>query len=205
MKEILLDFFVGLTFFSFFLLSSVQIASLNSVVGFQQKISGVYEKSGLEKEEVISITSQTLDFVKGRSLPSLPYTPREIFHLGEVKNIFAKTRFLWLISAALSFLILLWSNQAVFLWRQRFKKIYKGVTLALLALDLITFFFFPFVFEEFHSLFFKEGSWVFSENDLLIRLFPYRFWFCQTFLTLGLATLFPTGAGFLPKILVPKH
>jgi uncharacterized membrane protein len=35
-------------------------------------------------------------------------------------------------------------------------------------------------FEFFHRLFFLPGSWLFSYQDTLIRLFPMQFWFDTT-------------------------
>jgi integral membrane protein (TIGR01906 family) len=32
------------------------------------------------------------------------------------------------------------------------------------------------LFEQFHRLFFAEGTWVFEESSTLIRLFPFVFW-----------------------------
>jgi integral membrane protein (TIGR01906 family) len=200
-KEVFLDLFIGLIFFSFFLLTSVQIAGLNQVVNLQQKLSGVYEDSGLGTKEIVNITSQTLDYMRGRDSPDLTYTSGEMFHLSEVRNLFRKTRLVWLISVAASFLMLFWSSWASLLWRERFKRVSKGITLALLVFDLITIFFFPFFFEGFHRIFFRSGTWVFEESDLLIKLFPYSFWFCQTFLVLGLTTLFSTNVSLSLKIL----
>lgn len=37
-------------------------------------------------------------------------------------------------------------------------------------------------FENFHLLFFKPGSWLFSYSDTLIRLFPLQFWMDATFI-----------------------
>lgn len=198
-KEVFFDFFIGLTFLSFFLLTSIQIASLPEVVNFQQNISGVYADPGLEKEEVIGLTSQTLDYIKGRNLSSLPYTPREMFHLGEVKDLFMKTRLVWLISSVSSLLILFRFRWDTFLGDQRLKKINKGMMFTLLAFDLTTFFFFSPFFEGFHQVFFQPGTWAFSETDLLIKLFPYDFWFQEAFLVLGLTTLFSVSVNFLLK------
>jgi integral membrane protein (TIGR01906 family) len=204
-KEVFFVFLIGLIFLSFFLLTSIQIASLPEVVNFQQKLSGVHEGSGLETEEIIKVTSQALDYVHGRDSSSLPYTSREMFHLGEVRNLFRKARLFWLISAVASFLILFWSSWASLLWRERFKRVSKGITFTLLLFDLVTIFFFSFFFEGFHRIFFQPGTWAFEENALLIRLFPYRFWFCQTFLVLGLTTLFSTNINLLLfKILSPR-
>jgi integral membrane protein (TIGR01906 family) len=43
-------------------------------------------------------------------------------------------------------------------------------------------------FEDFHRIFFKGDSWLFSTSDTLIRLFPQQFWF-DAALAIGLFTL----------------
>lgn len=43
-------------------------------------------------------------------------------------------------------------------------------------------------FEQFHSLFFEDGTWQFYYSDTLIRLFPEQFWF-DSAITLGILTL----------------
>jgi integral membrane protein (TIGR01906 family) len=45
-------------------------------------------------------------------------------------------------------------------------------------------------FENFHLIFFKPGSWLFSYSDTLIRLFPLQFWMDATFM---ISTISLTG------------
>ncbi len=49
-------------------------------------------------------------------------------------------------------------------------------------------------FEDFHSVFFAEGSWLFDPDSLLIQLFPERFWAISA-ISWGVLTLF--GAALL--------
>jgi uncharacterized membrane protein len=86
-------------------------------------------------------------------------------HLLDVKRVFNTTYILWFFSASLSFLIL-----TVF-----FKKVIKYVGILGLSLNIFTLilsFNFLNSFELFHTLFFKENSWIFMQNSLLIRWFP---------------------------------
>jgi len=53
---------------------------------------------------------------------------------------------------------------------------------------------FNLLFEQFHKLFFAEGSWQFFMNDTLIRLFPLPFW-RDAFILVGLLSLI--GAGLI--------
>jgi len=46
---------------------------------------------------------------------------------------------------------------------------------AVLGVSLLGIAFFNHFFNQLHTLFFHEGSWVFLETSLLIQLFPYRY------------------------------
>jgi hypothetical protein len=102
-------------------------------------------------------------------------------HLLDVKRVFKMTYMLWMLSASLGFLIL-----TVF-----FQKIIKYI--AILGLSLNTFalllsFNFLNSFELFHALFFKQNSWIFLQNSLLIQWFPLIYF--QEFFSLFLLLSF---------------
>ena len=48
------------------------------------------------------------------------------------------------------------------------------------------------LFDQFHRIFFQEGSWVFNYSDTLIRLFPLEFW-RDGFILAGAFTFFAGG------------
>lgn len=50
----------------------------------------------------------------------------------------------------------------------------------ILSIALLAIFSWQFWFNNFHLIFFKPGSWLFSYSDTLIRLFPVEFWFDAT-------------------------
>jgi hypothetical protein len=102
-------------------------------------------------------------------------------HLLDVKRVFKTTHTLWMITGSLAFIILI-----VF-----FRKVIKSI--ALLGLSLNTLFIlisFNFLncFSWFHSLFFKENSWILLKNSLLIQWFPLNYF--QEFFSLFLLLSF---------------
>lgn len=185
-KELGIDFLVSLVLFSFFLLSSVQVASLKPVVLFLQEISGVYEGVGLEREVVERLTGETLDYVRG-SEGELPYTTRENFHLSEGRSLFLRARRIWLVLTLSIFLIVVLISLEALKWRDRLKIISRDLAVFFLILDLGVLFLFRRFFALFHRILFSPGTWEFGQGDLLIRLFSYQFWICQAALVLSLA------------------
>ena len=102
-------------------------------------------------------------------------------HLLDVKRVFKTTHILWMLTASLGFLILV-----IF-----FRKVIKYITLFGLSLNsllLLLSFNFLNSFELFHSLFFKQNSWIFMKNSLLIEWFPLVYF--QEFFALFLGVSF---------------
>lgn len=186
-KELGIDLLVGLILFSFFLLSSVQVAGLKPVVLFLQEISGVYEGISLERETVESLTGKTLDYIQGAET-ELAYTTREIFHLSEARSLFLKARRVWIVLTVSFFLIIALIGLEALKWRDRLRVISRGLAVFFLIFDLGVLLFFRYSFSLFHRLLFSPGTWEFGRGDLLITLFPYQFWICQAALVLSLAT-----------------
>lgn len=111
------------------------------------------------------------------------YNRREVTHMADVRAVFQLIMRAWRSALVLSILIawLLW-------WKGKRRELSSAVQsggiltavmigsvamLALLAWQIW--------FENFHLLFFKPGSWLFSYSDTLIRLFPIQFWMDATF------------------------
>ena len=79
---------------------------------------------------------------------------------------------------------------------------YLTIGLLLVALVFVLTSFYD-LFTWFHELFFKEGSWMFSYSDTLIRLFPLQFW-QDAFITAGVIAfvgglIFGLGGWFLSR------
>ena len=45
------------------------------------------------------------------------------------------------------------------------------------------------LFENFHRIFFQDGTWTFSQSSTLIRLFPFEFWRDAFVLVIGFAMI----------------
>jgi len=201
-KQFSLDLIAAFILLSFFLLSSIQIASLKPVVFFFQDISGVYEGAdfGFKKEVIQEATEETLDYVKGANL-NLPYTQREKFHLAEVRSLFLNIRKVWLVSVILTFGILLLIHLKVLQWQERIKVITKSLTIFCLVLDLGLLFLFPHFFTVFHQILFSPGTWEFAKEDLLTALFPYQFWVMQTIFVLSFSAFLSAISFFVLRLL----
>ena len=89
-------------------------------------------------------------------------------HLLDVKRVFKITYMLWMLTGSLGFLILV-----LF-----FKKLIKTIAifgLSLNAVLILLSFNFLDCFELFHYLFFRDNSWIFFQNSLLIEWFPLNY------------------------------
>ena len=102
-------------------------------------------------------------------------------HLLDVKRVFNTTYILWMLSASLGFLILTVCFRNVI-------KYIATIGLSLNTFALLLSFNFLNSFELFHTLFFKQNSWIFLQNSLLIQWFPLVYF--QDFFSLFLVLTF---------------
>lgn len=109
------------------------------------------------------------------------FNEREESHIRDVKEVLRKAKniyvFLLVLEAAIIFMLLLKKNE-----KKRINEISKlfffGGCATLSILTLVFFmsaFSFDSLFTLFHRALFNEGTWVFSANDTLIRMFPLGF------------------------------
>jgi len=171
-----------LIFLLFFLSTSIQIASSLPLVYFFQDLSGVYSQSSdrLLKQK---ITKTTLSYVKGENFP-LPFTPKENFHLKEVRQVFSKGKKIWLFSCSVALPLLIYFS---FFAQEKIRPLGRFLTILFLFFDLCLLFAFPYFFRLFHQILFSPGSWQFGKDSLLLQLFPYQFWVIQSFFVFSLA------------------
>lgn len=112
------------------------------------------------------------------------YSPREVTHMGDVRSVFQLIVQVWWGAIILSTLIgwLLWWNRKQ--WELALAVRSGGtLTVAMIgSIALLALFAWQTWFENFHFIFFKPGSWLFSYSDTLIRLFPLQFWMDATFM-----------------------
>jgi integral membrane protein (TIGR01906 family) len=128
-----------------------------------------------------------LTFADGMPL----YSARELQHMEDVKTV---TRAAFRIDTVLSLILLV--GVVALGWRRRTRRALRralsdgGVfTIALIVtLTVLILANWDYFFDTFHELFFQGDSWLFSNSDSLIRLFPEQFWF-DAALTIGFLTV----------------
>jgi integral membrane protein (TIGR01906 family) len=84
-------------------------------------------------------------------------------------------------------------------WAEAGNALKNGARLTLVIMGILllgVIIIFPIVFVAFHEIFFDPGTWMFSFQDSLIRLFPQRFW-QVAFLAVGLLTGIQAAVLFL--------
>lgn len=141
------------------------------------------------------LTKQTLNGAR-------VYNEREVSHMADVQAVFQSVLRLWQLAFVLfvSLGFVLWKhNQLITFW----SGVQWGGILAagvILTIALPAFFAWQTWFKLFHRLFFLPGSWLFSYQDTLIRLFPMQFWVDAT-LTISLLSF----AGGLLLALIGWH
>jgi len=106
------------------------------------------------------------------------YRSEELSHMEDVKRVVRGSLFIWYVAAGIVFGLSVWLlvQKA---WRE-FRLAYRAgawITLGLMA-AMIGYVAINFnrLFDQFHRIFFSEGSWLFYPTDTLIRLFPLDFW-----------------------------
>jgi integral membrane protein (TIGR01906 family) len=121
------------------------------------------------------------------------FSTREIGHMQDVRWLFERARVVfWAASAVLlggGALLLIWSRRSgrgrYALTQPLLVSVVATFSLAL-ALGLYILVGFGSFFTRFHRLFFEGDTWLFHQDDTLIRLFPTTFWFDATALIAGL-------------------
>lgn len=111
------------------------------------------------------------------------YSLREVAHMADVRAVFQSVMQIWwgaMILSILTGLILSWKGRR----KELASAIRSGGALTVTmigSIALLALLAWQTWFENFHLLFFKPGSWLFSYSDTLIRLFPLQFWTDATF------------------------
>ncbi|MBD3310784.1 DUF1461 domain-containing protein [Candidatus Woesearchaeota archaeon] len=123
--------------------------------------------------------SQLLEYFRsGQSVePEIEgFNERERSHLLDVKLLIHKGSLLLMTLLAVKVLLFVYLIKSSRDVGRHVSWVFIGSGLATLAFSaLLMLGQFPSVFSAFHSMFFERGTWLFSRTDLLIRLFPFRF------------------------------
>jgi uncharacterized membrane protein len=177
-------FFTLLAFISSTLIT-VQILALPLSVKTVQRLAGVMAVSPPTPVYVARLTDRTLGYLYNFSQDDQKleaYNSRERTHLREVHRRFWQARVT--LAAGLALLTI---GVSFGWWREiYFVDFIKTMLIINLALGAAIVFAFSAFFEAFHRLLFAPGSYFFYEDDLLIRLFPPRFWWLMFVSLIGM-------------------
>jgi len=131
---------------------------------------------------------QVLKYLESKGQLNEEFNLREISHMKDVKKLidYITIAFLFLIAVLIS------ASLPFLLERINIKKflgdyfLYNGIfsLSVILLFSVLSYLKFDLVFNIFHGLFFKSGTWIFSENDALIKLFPLEFFIDALFFIL---------------------
>lgn len=118
------------------------------------------------------------NFFKGKEELNSYFNEREIAHLYDVRDVIDGFSYALYISALL-FIVLLF---LLLKYGKHTKKIITSILLysGIVSMSLSILFFilslnFGWLFGNFHELFFDPGTWLFSSEDILIKVFPQQF------------------------------
>jgi integral membrane protein (TIGR01906 family) len=130
-----------------------------------------------------SISAELIEYLKGSSYGYVDiegFSEREKSHMADVKRLI--DGFVIALYASLSLFLLLAISCIARMKRAeltalaRKALLYSGMGgIAVFAAMLIAALNFNLLFDNFHYLFFRPGTWVFAENELLISTFPWQF------------------------------
>ena len=106
------------------------------------------------------------------------FNERELDHMIDVKHVVKTCLVIWYALAGFFFAALIWflvmHERKAFVGAVSWGSwLTIGIIVAILIFLAVSF---NRLFERFHQLFFKDGTWLFYQNDTLIRLFPIEFW-----------------------------
>jgi len=107
------------------------------------------------------------------------YKDRELHHMEDVKLVARRVLGLWKISLALvigAFVWLYFKHDTDDIIKQSVEYGSGLIIVCIFCLLMYILINFDSFFTTFHQMFFEQGTWTFSYTDMLIRLFPPKFW-----------------------------
>ncbi len=147
---------------------------------------GIPATSGLSESDALRLANRARGYVADVTPLELPSTwkgriafdERAVSHLDDVRAVLSGSK---AAAGAAAAAAAVWVTVCVAMKRWGALRAGMGwggrITLGLLGLALVLGVAdFDWLFVRFHSLFFAPGTWTFYPDDLLIRLFPERFW-----------------------------
>jgi hypothetical protein len=164
--------------------------------------NNLYENNGvfsvLDRDDVLNLTRNLFNFFRYRATPennisksSVRYAdksissvaffkPEEINHLNDVRKLLCKIFILYYLSIITVILLtILLIKKDVFKFIKSIGYIFTASSSAVLFIMAALFVFgkknFWGLFENFHLMFFPQGNYIFSQDSLIITLFPFGF------------------------------
>lgn len=143
----------------------------------------IVAQTKLPAESVRMINEDVVEYLNGSDLKPAAqarFTADELRHLTDVRDLWRtiyRLRDTSLVILALIGLIALGGRHSW--WDGYLRTLTKSgfvILAALAALALMAVLDFDFLFNGVHGLFFAEGTWTFSGESMLIKLYPERFW-----------------------------
>lgn len=198
-RQLLISIGLFIVFFMAILLSSAFFAIFNDDFYLKE-----CSKLGTDCGKTLNI----VDYLKNNAELSSEFNEREISHMKDVKSLTYNIVAIYVITLVILVAVILLT---FFYNRKRFKEflslmlIYGGFfSLAFLIVILILAKLnFDFLFDIFHKIFFEKDTYLFSGNDLLIRLFPGNFFYDISFLIFSTA-LIASAAAVLVGFIIRK-
>ncbi len=151
-----------------------------------------------------SYRDEVLDYLKGWDLENAElagFNERENSHMLDVKKVIKIVEILLIISTLLMIFSLYFLKKE----KETFRKILKRTSITIFSVCIIFLFmalFFQLSFDLFHNLFFEQGTWIFSAEDMLIKLFPTGF-FLDYFVMIILNSSIISGILLIISFLLP--
>ncbi len=172
-----------------FAVLGVTVSVLTTPV-YVRTMVGIVDSSaltGLGERETADVAEAVRRFVTDRDAPGLPATVegRPAFddaaasHLVDVRDVIVPVRTITIVLAGVLGVWVAMRSRTM-PGRRAVRRAFRAAAVALVAVVLLAALVgimdFSVLFTRFHELFFAEGTWVFPEDALLIRLFPLPFW-----------------------------
>jgi integral membrane protein (TIGR01906 family) len=177
---------VGIAFAGLVLGVSVIVLAMPAVTRALVPATGGTELSGLSEQATLDLAERVRVYVTRRDAPELPamidgregFTPRAVAHLNDVRGVISAAR---IATGLLAGVVAIWIGAGIS--RRRYAALRRGITagayatagaVVLALAGAATGF--DRLFAGFHSLFFEGDTWLFEPGEMLVRLFPERFW-----------------------------
>ncbi len=172
------------------IMGGVRILLSFNYPGFQYGLIGFPEDTlGYSREERTKLAEATMHYLTSNekitslieiedSLGKKVYTPDELSHLQDVKQVVELASLVWYIVCGLSIAFLIWMLVTKSWSQLRYSLFWGAILTLVLMIAVVSFTILSFnsLFEKFHTIFFPQGNWTFSATSGLIRLFPLPLW-----------------------------